>query len=228
MVGQRSARLRLTSAKAVLAILLIIQSSGCYKSVSVQEVTPEAMERLAPGEALIFGRMRMTDNGKEKERYITTTEQLDMMLVRIEDEQALAVKRVREDGTFLWKVPRGTYLLTRLRWWEFRGWFPLRPRIAFQVGTDAQAYYLGTLRIDAEIERSALSVKLKGFAVQVADEYDRDAPLLSKQLPAFQGSVEKALMVHDARIPAVTESEVKQSIVLDVLRSLGFGLMTVY
>jgi hypothetical protein len=228
MTGQRSERLRLTSAKAVLTILLIIQSSGCYKTVSVQEVTPETMEQVAPGEALIFARMRMVDNGKEKERYITATEQLDMMLVRIEDEQALAVKRVREDGTILWKVPRGTYLLTRLRWWEFRGWFPLRPRIAFQVGPDARVYYLGTLRIDAETERSALSVKLKSFTVQVADEYERDAPLLSKQIPAFQGRIEKALMVHDARIPAVTESEVRQSTVLDVLRSLGFGLMTVY
>jgi len=220
--------LKMISAQAALSVLLILLSSGCYKTVSVQEVTLEAMEQLAPGEALIFGRMRMMDNGKEKERYITTTEQLDMMLVRIEDEQALAVKRVREDGTFLWKVPRGTYLLTRLRWWEFRGWFPLRPRIAFQVGTDARAYYLGTLRIDAEIERSALSVKLKGFAVQVADEYERDAQLLSTQLPAYQGRVEKALMVHDERIPAVAESEVKQSTVINILRSLGFGLMTIY
>ena len=221
-------RLKVLSAKAVLTVLLILLPSGCYKTVSVQEVTPETMEQLAPGEALIFGRMRMTDNGKEKEHYITTTEQLDMMLVRVEDEQALAVKRVREDGTFLWRVPRGTYLLTRLRWWEFRGWFPLRPRTAFQVGPDARVYYLGTLRIDVETERSALSVKLKRFTVQVADEYERDATLLLKQIPAFQGSVQKALMVHDARIPAVTESEVKQSTVLDVLRSLGFGLMTVY
>ena len=122
--------MKMISAQAALSVLLILLSSGCYKTVSVQEVTPEAMEQLAPGEALIFGRMRMMDNGKEKERYITTTEQLDMMLVRIEDEQALAVKRVREDGTFLWKVPRGTYLLTRLRWWEFRGvpaGLPARP-----------------------------------------------------------------------------------------------------
>jgi hypothetical protein len=32
-----------------------------------KEVTPESIESLAPGEALIFGRMRMIDNGKEKE-----------------------------------------------------------------------------------------------------------------------------------------------------------------
>ncbi len=214
--------------RALLTALLILPASGCYKTVSVKEVTPETMDSLAPGEALIFGRMRLTDNGAEKERYLTATEQLDMMLVRIEDEQALAVKPVREDGTFLWKVPRGTYLLTRLRWWEFRGWFPMRPRIAFQVGPDAKAYYLGTLRIDAEIERAALSVKLKGFTVQVRDEYERDSLILSKQLPAFQGSVGKALMVHDERIPAVTESEVKQSTVISVLQSLGFGLMTIY
>ena len=95
----------------------------------------------------------MIDNGKEKGNYISATEQLDIMLIRIEDEQALAVKRVRPDGTFQWKVPRGTYLLTRLRWCEFRGWFPMQPQIAFQVGTDAEAYYLGTLLIDADIER---------------------------------------------------------------------------
>jgi hypothetical protein len=122
-----------------LSFLFLLLSSGCYKTVSVKEVTPESMDSLAPGEALIFGRMRMIDNGKEKEKYLSATDQLDMMLVRIEDEQALAVRRIRPDGTFLWKVPRGTYLLTRLRWWEFRGWFPMRPRIAFQVGANAGA-----------------------------------------------------------------------------------------
>ena len=170
----------------------------------------------------------MIDNGKEKGNYISATEQLDIMLIRIEDEQALAVKRVRPDGTFLWKVPRGTYLLTRLRWWEFRGWFPMRPQIAFQVGTDAEAYYLGTLRIDAEIERSALSVKIKRFTIAVADEYGQDVQILTRQIPGFQGGIKKALMVHDARIPVVTESEVKQSTFINILRSLGFGLMTVY
>ncbi len=169
----------------------------------------------------------MVDNGKEKENYLSMAEQLDMMLIRIEDEQALAVRRVRPDGTFLWKVPRGTYLLTRLRWWEFRGWFPMRPQIALQVGPDAQAYYLGTLRIDADIERSALSVKLKKFNVVVIDEYEQDAQLLTKQIPGFPGRIEKALMVHDASIPAVTESEVRRSAFVDILRSLGFGLMTV-
>jgi hypothetical protein len=220
--------MRISSIGAFLASLFVLLLSGCYKTVSVKEVTPEIMETLAPGEALIFGRLRMIDNGTEKERYLTFTEQLDLMLVRIEDEQALAVKRVRADGTFLWKVPRGTYLLTRLRWWEMRGWFPLRPQIAFQVGPEAEAYYLGTLRIDAEIERSALSVKLKRFSVSVADEYEKDAHLLTTQIPNFQGNVEKALMIHDPRIPAVAESEVKQSTFINVLRSLGFGLMTIY
>jgi hypothetical protein len=220
--------MRKISINIFLTFLLVLLSLGCYKTISVKEVTPESIESLLPGEALIFGRMRMIDNGREKENYISTTEQLDMMLIRIEDEQALAVKRVRPDGTFLWKVPRGTYILTRLRWWEFRGWFPMRPQIAFQVGPDAEAYYLGTLRIDAEIERSALSVKLKRFNVAVADEYGQDAPFLAKQLPNFQGRVEKGLMVHDARIPVVTESEVKRSTFINILQSLGFGLMTVY
>jgi hypothetical protein len=211
-----------------VTLLLVLSSYGCYRTVSVKEVTPESIESLAPGEALIFGRMRMIDNGKEKESYISATEQLDMMLIRIEDEQALAVRRVKPDGTFLWEVPRGTYLLTRLRWWEFRGWFPIRPQIVFQVGPDAGAYYLGTLRIEAEIERSALSVKIKRFTIAVADEYGQDVQLLTRQLPNFQGPVEKALMVHDARIPAVTESEVKQSTFIGILRSLGFDLMTVY
>ncbi len=57
----------------------------------------------------------MIDNSKEKGNYICATEQLDLMLIRIEDEQALAVKRIQSDGAFLWKVPRGTYLVTRLR-----------------------------------------------------------------------------------------------------------------
>ncbi len=218
-----------TSHLCILAlILLILPSSGCYRSAGVKEVTPEDIKSLAPGEALIFGRLRMIDNGREKENYLSSTDQLDMMLVRVEDEQALSVKRVRTDGTFLWKVPRGTYLLTRLRWWEIRGWFPMRPRIAFQVGPGAGAYYVGTLRIDAEIERSALSVKLKQFSIAVSDEFEGDAQLLTKQLPDFQGHVEKTLMVHDSRIPEITESEVKQTAVISVLRSLGFGLMTVY
>jgi hypothetical protein len=218
-----------TTRLCILALILIVlPSSGCYKSAGVKEVTQDDIKSLAPGEALIFGRVKMIDNGRERKDYLSFTDQLDVMLVRVEDGQPLSVKRVRADGTFLWRVPRGTYLLTRLRWWELRGWFPLRPRIAFQVGTGAGAYYLGTLRIDAEIERSALSVKLKQFSVGVADEYDRDAQLLTKQLPDFHAPVETALMVHDSRIPAITESEVKQSTVIDVLRSLGFGLMTIH
>jgi len=104
----------------------------------------------------------------------------------------------------------------------------MQPQIAFQVGTDAEAYYLGTLLIDAEIERSALTVKIKRFTIAVADEYGQDAQLLARQLPSFQGRAEKVLMVDDARIPTLTESEVKQSTFIGILRSLGFGLMMVY
>jgi hypothetical protein len=172
--------------------------------------------------------MRMIDNGKEEESYIRATKQLDMMLIRMEDEQALARRCVDQDGTFLWKVRRGTYLLTRLRWWELPGWFPIRPQIAFQIGPDAEAYSLGTLRIEAEIERSALSVTIKRFTIAEADEYGQDVQLLTRQLPNFRGRVEKALMVHDARIPAVTEAEVKQSTFIGILRSSEFGLMKVY
>jgi len=100
----------------IVILLLVLSSNGCYRTVSVKEVPPEIIEGLLTGEALIFGRMRMIDNGKEKESYISDTEQLEMMLIRIEDEQALAVRRFKQDGTFLWKVPRGIYLLTRLRW----------------------------------------------------------------------------------------------------------------
>jgi hypothetical protein len=89
------------SIRIFVTLLLALLSYGCYKTVSVKEVTPESIESLTPGEALIFGRMRMIDNGKEKENYISATEQLDIMLIRIEDEKALAVKRVRSDGTFL-------------------------------------------------------------------------------------------------------------------------------
>jgi hypothetical protein len=211
-----------------VTLLLVLSPYECYRTVSVKEVTAESIESLAPGEALIFGWMRMIDNGKGKECYISATEQLDMLLIRMEDEQALARRCVDQDGTFLWKVRIGTYLLTHLRWWEFRGLFPIRPQIAFQVGPDAEAYSLGKLRIEAEIERSALSVTIKRFTIAVADEYGQDVQLLTRQLPSFQGRVEKALMVHEARIPAVTEAEVKQSTFIGILRSLEFGLMTAY
>ena len=58
--------------------LLVLLSYGRYKTVSVNEVMPESIESLALGEALIFGRLRMIDNGKEKGNYISATEQLDL------------------------------------------------------------------------------------------------------------------------------------------------------
>jgi hypothetical protein len=66
-----------------VTLLLVLLSYGCYKTVNVKEVTPESIESLVPGEALIFDRMRVIDNGKEKGNSISETEQLNIMLIRM-------------------------------------------------------------------------------------------------------------------------------------------------
>ncbi len=214
----------------LLAVFLMVFLSGCFNSLKVKEVSPGDRGKMSSDEAVIFGRVRLIENGKEKDGYSSIAEALKVTLVRVKDDkQTQATRSVREDGTFAWRVPQDTYLLTRLEWQEFRGSYHLYPQIAFEVGDDSDIYYLGTLEVKADIDRPVfLKMKVKSLHVQVRDEFDKDTHIASKQIPGFERDVQKALMIHDRRLPlCIADAEWDHFPILHAFWILGFALQNV-
>ncbi len=213
----------------LLAVLFLILLSGCLNTLKVKEVSPGDRGQIQPDEAVIFGRVRLIENGKEKEDYSSITESLVMRLVRMEDERDMANKPIKNNGTFLWRIPRGTYLMRRLRWHEFRGSYHLYPQVAFQIGADANAYYLGTVELKAEVSRPLImKMKVKGLRVTVQDEYEKDSGILARHIHHNKGGFKKALMVHNHSLPCRdSDFERNRSSIIRALWLLGFTLQNV-
>lgn len=203
--------------RGLMILVLLVPLIGCIP-LDVKKVKPHtALISPEKDEAFIFGRFILIDNGKQKERYRSFTDNLNLMLVHLGNPERVTVESVNEDGSFMWIVPRGYYLITRMRWCEFKGYFPFYPQLAFHIDQESKAYYLGTIRIDLSTKRSALSVKLNEFHVSVLDDYANDIQILRENLPEFSDMIKINLIVHDPRLPVTTKATRKRSQTMELL-----------
>lgn len=215
--------------KIFLFLILVINNVGCLNSLQVKEINTYQPEDLREDEAVVFGRFVLTDNGKKKEVYQSFTEQLDLILVRIEDRETIALKRINSDGSFAWSLPRGTYLITRMKWWEFLGPVPFYPQLAFQIGDESNVYYLGAVEVNLKIKRGLLTIKLESFNVAVLDKYEDDLKIMiDRQFDPSSNDLEKALMIHSSLLPMTTVTAQKRGKTEAVLRTLGLVLQNIF
>ncbi|OIR10468.1 hypothetical protein GALL_77800 [mine drainage metagenome] len=124
-------------------------------------------------DVLAFGRIRWFDNGDERTEYRSGWGwNVWFPFYRIQDD---GVGRfvVEKDGSFTWRIPRGSYILNRIGWRD--AWDGLHaiydPKVAFEATDTSKAICLGTLVVNLKSKRDIIGKLLvKSVQLRVDDD----------------------------------------------------------
>jgi hypothetical protein len=202
--------------KKLIAILVLcfLALSGCVSRLG--RVGPGEAIALPESEALIFGKIIFIENNEEKAPYGAWTRKPFPTVFQVESEKYYVGPEVERDGSFYWKVPRGTYVVSKV---EYA--YAVLPQVAFQTPPEADAVYLGTLIIDVETRQMvAFRYAEKINAISVVNEFDKAREALLSRNPGFSGRMEERLMVHDKSIP-IDEGLLTRGLLRDIILILA-------
>jgi hypothetical protein len=203
----------------LITLIFLLVLPGCAPRINVKKAPPGTTVLSSGEDVLIFGGIRWIENGKNKKRTII------LRVLRAEDSKTGTI-RVEKDGRFFTLLPRGTYIIHRFDWfdpWDGQHW--IVPKVAFQVADSQHSYYLGVLVVNISAKRDIIGgLWVKGVTSYIEDEEDEAMEAFRKRYSDQEVKVAKALMIHDPSIPRMTDLE-SQRLLLDVLRSLHFGLI---
>lgn len=204
----------------IFLLLLFLLPSGCAPQLNIKKVDPGKPLSLSENEAVVFGKVRFIEKGETNPWGVPVV----LTLFHVESEKYNTYVLVEKDGSFFWIVPRGTYIISEIKGYEFT----ILPQIAFQAPLEADAYYLGTLIIDLET-RKILAVRYikKLNDIRVEDEFDKARDALMNRNPDFTGKVGKNQMIYDTSIPIDTSLYTQRKL-LGILNAIGFGLLTIH
>lgn len=199
----------------VTLLIWILALSGC---ATIRVADPEKTVALSENEAVVFGKIIFIENNEEKIPYGFWGRKPWMRFFRIESEEFLRwgfEPAYEKDGSFYWIVPRGTYVIPDIRFG-----YVILPQIAFQVPLGADAFYLGTLKIDVETKQIIAAHFVKKInSITISDEFDKAKETFMGRNPDFSGKIEKSLLIHDKSIP-VDKSLLTKRLLLDTLMHL--------
>ncbi len=217
--------------------VFLLSGPGCSLTLpaSSSEAARVRSGRIEKREPLVFGRIRLIENGKEIHWGILfdrpTPELYHVEADRYINRIALMKGAFREaferDGSFCWNLPYGTYLIARIVPWQMGGTQSatnpgknIFPGIAFQTAKAADAIYLGTLKISIAVQEDYWGSKWIAGApvIQVLDEFERDQGILKERVSTFSRRVEKQLMLWSRDLEMAPPY--RQSALLSILKSL--------
>lgn len=177
---------------------------------------------------LVYGRLRWLDNDEERTEYRSTWGwNVWFPYFRTQDAQSGRFF-VEEDGSFTWRIPKGSYLFYRI---DFRdawdGMHYVEPKVSFEATNSAQAICLGTLVINLKSRRDLIGkLWINGLQIRVDDECDA----LSTQFHAKYTDPSivdaKSLMRFDPNMAIPAELQ-RRNQIGDLFRILTPGLMTI-
>jgi hypothetical protein len=187
---------------AILGLVAIVAVALAGCAGTMREPEPGRPLALSEETALVFGRIALAEDGRPVALGGWSGPSAEALFLRLDGDGEETSASIGEDGRFYLIVPRGTYLLAQVS-------RRLDPKAAFRVPAGADAYYLGALRLNVKGEPLLLgrTYSLKG--VEVDDEFDAARQALARRFPAFDGSVEKSLLVHSDEIPGAAEAREK-------------------
>jgi hypothetical protein len=200
---------------SIIFFIWLLALSGC--AARLTEVGPGKAVVLSEREALIFGKIIFKENNEENVPYSLWSRRPFPVVFQVESEKYLVGPEVENDGSFYWIVPRGTYILSSIKYNNYS----LPPQVAFRVPFEASAIYLGTLVIDVEIKKLiAFRSAKKINSITIIDEFEKTKETLRNRNQYFTAKIEKNLMIHDERIP-IERNLYTQKSLLDILKAIG-------
>jgi hypothetical protein len=178
---------------------------------------------------IAFGRIRWVQNGEQRTDYRSALGwNILPEFLRLEDDE-LGTLGVEENGSFAWLLPRGTYLLHQLRWFDsWDGWHRLEPKVAFQLIEGAHAYCLGTLVVELQGKRDLIGgLWIKSVRISVEDNCGALTDDFIARYADKTFTIHRSLMIHSLEIPDRPEQLEEKDKLRDFLRAITPGLMTI-
>jgi hypothetical protein len=217
---------------SIVCMSLAIFLTGCegtFAPVRKVETAPSETTAVSLGDsALVFGRIRWIENGEERTEYKHSYGwNIWPQFLRVDDMTNGALS-VEADGSFAWKMPRGAYLFHQIYWLDsWDGQHRLTPNVAFQIPVGANAYCLGTLVISIQGKRDIIGgLWLKGVKVKIDDDCAEKAIPFRARFNDQDLTLGKSLMIFDPRMPKRPEQLEEKDQLLDFMRAIMPGLMT--
>ena len=137
----------LKSKVIIIFTLTVFTLSACVTKTSMKGLGPGESFDSSRGQALVFGKIVIIENGKE---WPYIYERPVASLFQLESKKYFVGPEVSEDGSFVWIIPKGTYIVSEIYSSAHDTYFS--PQISFHVPPEGQIFYVGTLKIDIETD----------------------------------------------------------------------------
>jgi hypothetical protein len=137
---------------------------------------------------------------------------------------------VETDGTFAWKLPRGTYIIHQIHWFDsWDGQHRFTPNVAFLIPEGVNTFCLGTLLIDLTGKRDIIGgLWVKNIRVEIKDDCKMLANEFRLLYPDPDLQHVRSLMISNEKIPDRPEALENRDRTSDFIRAITPGLMTIY
>ena len=219
---------------SVIAVGLITMLVGCTSIMEsdrqVKTAPVDTTVSSLENEVLVYGRIRWIQNGEERMVYKSSFGwNIWPKYLRMDDMKDGSLS-IEADGTFTWKLARGTYLFHQIHWFDsWDGPHRFTPKVAFKIPDGANAWCIGTLVIDLKGKRDFIGgLWVKGIKIKIDDECDELANKFREHYSDPDLHHAKSLMIFDPHMadrPKELEEKDKNR---DFLRNITPGLMTIY
>lgn len=153
-MGPRSAKKSRPAAyfnKILASAVILVSAIACAETRDVPAVRGDVS--VVPGRALVFGRILAVEKGEPLNwKADAETDSVDgdfHVLILPKDGNAAQSYRLRGDGSFTWSLAPGDYTFAGFSWSRFNRRRSDRIWMDFTVPPNADAVYIGTLKIEA-------------------------------------------------------------------------------
>ncbi len=171
----------------ILALLLTSCTSLLGHIVKLHDI-----ETVPGQEALVFGRVKVVENGESLENWDSSLFSVSSFKIHIlpeaSPEPVSYFYYLTENGSFYWPLSAGGYTITDFTWTVFIRIIRSDQRVIFAqfvVPEETPLVYIGTLIIHLEEGRHTMGIE---------DEYDQALQVVKQRFPEISGPVTKRLM----------------------------------
>ncbi len=166
------------------ASLVLLALAGCMGP------TLPNVKTSAPGQAAVFGRINVVEDGAPAKwrsgGFIEVTSGQFRLIVIEEATSKPLFHDLEKDGTFVWNLAAGRYMIAGFDWTSGISSLSGTIRSRFSVPeAGVPAIYIGTLD---------LTISSNRYGIAIRDEFDEAAVALTKQISGLRGRPVKGLM----------------------------------
>lgn len=210
---------RRSSILVIFILAALISGCAARSGLETDNVRPGKPVDIGKGEALVFGRIIINEEGRRQVPFGLLDEPY-LTVYHLGLESKSRGLTTESDGWFFWTVTSGAYYMPYI---TYKG-HTLKPKAAFEAPEEFGVYYIGELVVDYRLVTTLRGlVYASQTGTRVEERFDEARTVVRERFPGFDRLVEKRVLVHDDEFPKdpliPTTSEL-----LPVLTKHGIGL----